>query len=254
MNVVTPIHAARLSAHEYKTERDAIRERYGESSTEAVARRDQALAKLFHRSGWTQAELAKAEGKTQQWVSYHTLFGRFLSFTTTVVNTENSTAKLTERRFRRYWDQIDKSELNERCRFQHVLRLIGESSLRGPQHEAIRAPLVQHFADGKWHKADTIAKKLDTDADHVNTIVQGLKRPSIQNPRVTIETRRHGPGLEHRIFKRERTVGTDELATKLTPIVERLQRLSKQTPGTIPNGSVAELAAELRNLLDHWRE
>ena len=31
--------------------------------------REQALAALFYRSGWTQEELAKKEGKSQQWLA-----------------------------------------------------------------------------------------------------------------------------------------------------------------------------------------
>jgi hypothetical protein len=63
----------------------------------------QALALLFQRSGWTQDELAKKEGKGQQWVSRHLLFGRFLSFTPTGVSIESLPANLTERRFRAFW-------------------------------------------------------------------------------------------------------------------------------------------------------
>ncbi len=43
----------------YERERAAVREAYGDSSQEAGAKRDQALAKLFYRSGWAQEALAE---------------------------------------------------------------------------------------------------------------------------------------------------------------------------------------------------
>jgi hypothetical protein len=58
----------------------------GDKRADAPAKYDQALASLFYRSGWTQEELAKKEGKSQRWISYHLLFGRFLHFSTTCSN------------------------------------------------------------------------------------------------------------------------------------------------------------------------
>ena len=61
---VTDIDKARVFSDErYRLEREEIRKTYGESSAEAAAKRDQALAALFYRCGWTQEQLAKAEGK-----------------------------------------------------------------------------------------------------------------------------------------------------------------------------------------------
>ena len=78
-----------------------LRELYGDRSIEA-AKRDQAMAVLFIRSGWTQEKLAEKEGTTQQSIAYRLRFGRFVDFTTTVVNFENLPSNLTERRFRGY--------------------------------------------------------------------------------------------------------------------------------------------------------
>jgi hypothetical protein len=66
------------------------------------------VAALFYRSGWTQEELTKKEGRSHDWVSLQMRFGRFLSFSTTV---EKLTLpkNLTEYRFRNYWHQTDKS-------------------------------------------------------------------------------------------------------------------------------------------------
>jgi hypothetical protein len=78
---------------------------------------EQKLALLFVRSNWTQEQLAKWEGKSQKWIDQHVRFGRFLTFSTTVLNAENALLKLTEGRFRTYWDATDKCGGNERQRF-----------------------------------------------------------------------------------------------------------------------------------------
>lgn len=64
---------------------------------------------LYHRSGWTQDELAKVEGCSRQKITQQVLFGRFLAFATTGSNPRN----LTERRFRSYWEATEKNP-NER--------------------------------------------------------------------------------------------------------------------------------------------
>jgi hypothetical protein len=69
------------------------------------------------RSGWTQDELAKAEGQSRIWITCHVRFGRFLDFVTTVTNADSPTAALTERRFRDYWKLTDSNDPNERSRF-----------------------------------------------------------------------------------------------------------------------------------------
>jgi hypothetical protein len=90
---------------------------------EANAKREQALAVLFYRSGWTQEELAKKEGKSVSWMSYRLVFGRFLNFSTNVEKQKTLPKNLTEGRFRSYWQQTDKSA-NERGRFIQTLDLM----------------------------------------------------------------------------------------------------------------------------------
>jgi hypothetical protein len=60
---VTPI-AGRMKESAYDQERARLRGLYGDSRKEAGARFEQALAKLFHVSGWTLEELARKEGKS----------------------------------------------------------------------------------------------------------------------------------------------------------------------------------------------
>lgn len=86
---VIPIQG-RMTAAQYEAERARLRELYGDTPANAAVKSEQALALLFHRSGWTQQELAKVEGKSQRWVSYRLTFGRFLNFRTNVLKLESS--------------------------------------------------------------------------------------------------------------------------------------------------------------------
>jgi hypothetical protein len=56
------------------------------TKAEAGIRWEQELARLFVRSGWTQEELVKREGKSKGWIDQRLRFGRFLNFPTMVGN------------------------------------------------------------------------------------------------------------------------------------------------------------------------
>src|SRR5262245_61613391 len=124
---ISPAHlmvvGARMTDAEYEAERAKLRDVYGETSVEAGAKRDQALAKLFHRSGWTQEELAAKESKSQSQIQRQLLFGRFLNFTPMGVNVESLPSSLTERRFRTLWEQTDKDAAKEEYRFRAVIKI-----------------------------------------------------------------------------------------------------------------------------------
>ena len=100
-----------MSDADYQAERDRIRAMYGDSG----ALRDQALALLFHRSHWTQEQLVKAEGCTQDRVEQWLRFGKFLSLNPGVPK------NLREGRFRCYLLQI---EGTDEQRFTAVHKLI----------------------------------------------------------------------------------------------------------------------------------
>ena len=99
-----------------EAEYDAERARLGNSRKDAGDRWEQDLARLFARSGWTQDDLAKKEGKSQSWVGQRLCFGRFLNFTTNVVNAVAPPTNLTEGYFRKYWEKADPCGGNERQR------------------------------------------------------------------------------------------------------------------------------------------
>src|SRR5215475_13029826 len=118
---------SRMTEAEYRRVRDGLRATYGETSGQAAAHLDQALAALFVRSGWTQQQLAAAEGKSQSYIGHRLVFGRFLAFTTAVVNPDFAPvrANLTEWRFRSYWRRArDVGDGNERIRFIAVQKAL----------------------------------------------------------------------------------------------------------------------------------
>jgi hypothetical protein len=98
------------------------------------AKRDQALAKLYRDSGWTERELAANEGKSQTWIHFRLTFGRFL------ITSGNQTlpSDFTERRFRAYWEHGG------------FTRLVKPEDY-GRRQYALRALPVRHGGQAKRH-------------------------------------------------------------------------------------------------------
>lgn len=242
---------SRMSEAEYERERASLRTLYGNSSTEAVAKRDQAMADLFIRSGWTQEELAAKEGKDQAWVTRRLRFGRFLNFMPNGINAENLPDGLTEGRFRGFWEQT-KGEINERVRFRMVHDLLAEqASLK--RRPAIGKQLVDTYADGKWHAPRTMAAQLGLDLDHVESTLNTMK--ALRGTYgCKAERKKVGRVWHYRIFKAEKKVSSAELAEKLAPIIDGLMIEGKKNPATASPPAVLILAHQLKRLVDEWSE
>lgn len=246
------ISLRRMNEAQYDTERAELRETYGTSSREASAKRDQALATLFYRSGWTQEELAKKEGKSQDWVSLRVRFGRFLNFTTTVVSSEIVPNNLSEGKFRSFWAQTDAPD--ERDRFHEVIKALQrETLIRQSNRPKIGSEIVAQFADGKWHALAKIAKALDTDEDHVSDTLCTMQRLR-GTYGCRAEKKIVGTHLEYRLFKTDKTVTSTELVEKLSPILKGIEAQGKKTLATWSPTAIAILAHQLRQLLNEWSE
>jgi len=245
----------RMTEAEYEAERAKLRATYGDSSTEAAAKRDQAMALLFARSNWTQEELAAKECKSQKWVDFRLRFGRFLNFSTTVLNPESLPTNLTEGRFRKYWEEADKFSGNERMRFAAVQKAMRENLavVKPKQSYSIGKAVVADYADGKWHTPEAIAQAIpDATADGVTSVLEGIKDNNHYKCRA--EKRKYGKGHQYRIFKQDKLIATSELETKLQPLINELKEQGRSNMATMAPPEVARLAALLQRLLDGWKQ
>jgi hypothetical protein len=247
---VTPLHG-RMSAAEYEAERTRLRGLYGDNDVEALAKRDQALAILFARSGWTQEELATKEGKSRQWIVVRVRFGSFLNFATAVAKTEILPKNLTEGRFRSLWEQTEKSHKDE-IRFRDVLKLMQSGKILAERRPLIGEQIVEKFADGKWHTTTEMAEALDLDEEHVkDTLAQMIRLRGTYG----CKAERKSPGSKSfRIFKKNREIPATELLEKLTPILNGLRAEGKRSHAAASPATVALLAGQLQKLLDEWTQ
>ena len=172
---IVPIRP-QMTEVEYDRQRAKLRETYGDNSIEAAAKRDQAIAILFYRSGWTEERLAKKERKSDSWVLSHVRFGRFLNFLTDVRELPKN---LTEPRFRSYWLRADPQKTSERIRFQAVLKFTRSESITAPRRPSIGGSIKERFADGKWHPLDTIVEGVGADEAHVLDTINGMSKKEL---------------------------------------------------------------------------
>jgi len=252
--------AGRMTEAEYERERQHLHALYGENSKEAAAKRDQAMALLFAASGWTQEQLAAKENKNQSWVARRLRFGQFLLFMPAGINPENLPSDLSEWTFRRFWERTDKSP-NDRERFMQVYRLIEAEAALREAHVSVRRnnrpkigqAIVDGFADGAWHALETIAKGLGTDEEHVAATLKtmaALRTYGVEK----VEARPYRASQQYRIFRAGRSVAADEIRTKLDPLVKGLEAEGKKNMATMSPGTVAHLAALIRQLVKEWTE
>jgi hypothetical protein len=247
-----------MSEAEYERQRAELRATYGDNAKEANSKREQAFAKFFYCSGWTQEQLAKKEGQSPSRVAQRLKFGAFLAFlenSTMVEKSANPVFKtLSERKFREYWDRVGKTETNDRARFLEVARLMEEETTLSRSHanKRIGHLIVDKFADAKWHAIETIANKVVASQEDVEATLDLMREKGTY--RSKCERRTAGKTFQYRIFRQTRTISSDELITKLTPLIEGLITEGKKHPATVSISAVARFAALLKRQLDEWTE
>jgi hypothetical protein len=245
-------------------EYEAERARIAPDKAAAGIRWEQALAGLFHRSGWTQEKLAKKEGKGQQYVSRLLVFGRFLA----VLGNTPIGVNLAEGRFRGFWDRTAHLD-HERLRFAEVRKMIeidaaAEADEKADEADEADGPrasprgypkaIVEKFADGKWHSLPVIAKHLDASDKEAKAALAHMVKAKRGQGDARTETKRVGTVEHYRLFRNTRLISSAELIEKLAPIVEKLEKEGRKNQVTMSVMTVAVLATQLRKLLTEWAE
>jgi len=244
----------RVLRESHEHQRKIIYEIYGESSQEAIAKRDQALAKLYYDSGCTYHELAKIEKKSIGWINQWLRFGRFLNSPTVMETSAPTTSKLTENKFHLCWKRTDETESDEYTQFKQVIQLIKQGEILGRSPRGLQSRIIDKFADAKYHPLSVIVAgigepKYEPQISHILDLL--VKN---NNPKIKCERKKVGKTWSYRIFLSEKTVGTVELTEKLTPITKEMQIMCRRAPGTISNTSLGHLATQIENFLEKWCE
>jgi hypothetical protein len=235
---------------EYERQRTEIEERYPAKGASLAALRDQALADLFYRSGWTQEQLAAKEGKTQQWVAYRLRFGRFLHFTTSSCNSGKAPLKLTEGKFRSLWDRTEKGD--ERVRFREVARMLEEDmilSLTHAKKPKIGHAIMDQFADGGWHKIETIFKHVEAPEIDVRNVLKNMERKGTYGSHC--ESRKSGRSFQYRIVKGgSKKIDVAALEKEMRPLLQALETEGKKNMATMSPSTVLHLAHSIKKLME----
>lgn len=126
------------------------------------AYRDQAYAKRFYDSGWTQQELADKEGKSQPWIVCRIRFGKFMDWlNVAIITTGNNRAlapkNLTERRFRSYWEQTSGNK--DTARFRKVWKMIQEKLVERDTHQRSRKIITEKCNSDAFYTIAEVCKR-----------------------------------------------------------------------------------------------
>jgi transcriptional regulator with XRE-family HTH domain len=241
-----------MTEAEYDRQRAELRATYGDSAREAGIRREQALARLFHQSGWTQEHLAQKEGVSLAEASRRLIFGRFLDFSPIRESAENPVKTLTQGRFFTYWRQTDTIG-NERKRFQKVLDLIAaDATIEKAGASDLPKKIIDEYGDGEWHLLATVVDFLGEDEKVCAAALEKVaKNKTFQ---CKVERKPYGASFKFVIYRQHDAVGIPELVQKLGPIIKELVEEGKKGPARISGQQVTALAVRLQHLLDEWRE
>jgi hypothetical protein len=161
-------------------------------------------------------------------------------------NPEWMPRNLTERKFREYWERTEGP--NERQRFGAIQRLM-QDDLRlrteQPRLPQIIGAAIEKFADGRWHAIETIAKELEVTPEQAET---ALRRTT----KLAMEKKQVGKSFHFRLFGKTRMISSQELTTKLGPIIEGLRAEGKKRAEAASPATVAHLTAQLQKLIEEW--
>ena len=176
-----------MSEQQFDARLQVIEEQHAAGQERIDGKRDQAMARLFLESDWSQeklaAHLAKRWGKevSRQWVGCHLLLGRFLAFFATAGGKEGAPGadflfplNLTERAFRRFWGateptgdfrghkaNTEASAKDERRRFAEVIEALKGMGLRR-KAKPVRDAIIKTCL-GQWLTLEGVRSRVDAE-------------------------------------------------------------------------------------------
>lgn len=258
--------AGAMSATEYERQRKEIDATYPKGGkgqkVNINALRDQALAQLAHRSGWTQEQLAEVEGCDVRTVRRRLLLGRFITFVQTGPSGSASEKSpdlwlhdITERKFRGFWEQTEKQD--ERMRFRAVAALIRDHTriVSTVPTGARPTNVVSKYADGKWRTIEVMAKGLGIDPETQTEVFAAFRKSlkdarARQNGNTRWESRKYGTTMQYRILKGGgRKIDSSHLQSEIAPILQELKAEGKKNMATACPPNVLHLAIRLERLI-----
>ena len=132
------------------------------------------------------------------------------------------------------------------------MRVNGTAMRRRPLSHNVGKSIMQNCRAGRWQSVSQMAARAGVTEDEVHSVLETMCwRPAYG---AKAEWKRVGKQKHYRIFKQDKTVSVDELAEKLTPIIDGLIAEGKKNMATMVPATVAMLAAKLKRLLDEWAE
>lgn len=267
-----------MSKREFEARLTEIEEQAAADQERVDGRRDQAMAKLFIETEWSQEELAsllsEKWGKevSQSWMRDHLRFGRFLSFFSSSATKDDwmLPVNLTVTAFTRFWNDTPASgdfrghkanttaaKQDEQRRFALVIEALKSSGLRRKQ-KPIRKAIIGLPESKHWHTAAEIAAELtDTlggtvQADDVGTAFRHWS-VSVNNP-YRVEKSGTGPEAKYRVVKVKGTVVSRKQvaawAPELIPLMEQLIREARKDRVEVSMTALCDLANKVKKIME----
>ena len=123
---------------------------------------------------------------------------------------------------------------------------------RPPLSVGLGKPILAQFGDGKWHRLATIVAATGEPEDHVEAILDRMRRWGTYNSKC--ERKKVGKDYHFRLSPRDKQISVHELIEKLTPILKELEVQGRANAATMSPPTVRIMTAKIQKLLKEWAE
>ena len=125
-------------------------------------------------------------------------------------------------------------------------------SRRPPLSVGLGKPILAQFGDGKWYRLETIAAATGAPANHVQSILDRMRRWGTYQSRC--DRKMVGKEYHFRLSQRDKQISVHELIEKLTPILKELEVQGRANAATMSPPTVRVMTAKIQKLLKEWAE